>query len=114
MSAETKTAALMLTLHVLVTAFTHEARLWTAAIAVIACFFFLMIRRPPSFTLFPYTTLFRSARGVARHHEPPSTVDRSGRPVAPAGRRGRCPGSARRARAGRYAPRCAPAAPRRR
>src|SRR5690242_21629007 len=24
------------------------------------CFFFLMIRRPPSSTLFPYTTLFRS------------------------------------------------------
>src|SRR3712207_8109170 len=30
-------------------------------------FFFLMIRRPPRSTLFPYTTLFRShaARGVA-------------------------------------------------
>src|SRR5256885_12609673 len=27
-------------------------------------FFFLMIRRPPRSTLFPYTTLFRSARGV--------------------------------------------------
>src|SRR3712207_8926143 len=25
-----------------------------------ACFFFLMIRRPPRSTLFPYTTLFRS------------------------------------------------------
>src|SRR5260364_415960 len=24
------------------------------------CFFFLMIRRPPRYTLFPYTTLFRS------------------------------------------------------
>src|SRR5687767_15947412 len=32
-------------------------------------FFFLMIRRPPSSTLFPYTTLFRSLR---RHdHRPP-------------------------------------------
>src|SRR5438105_7569050 len=32
------------------------------------CFFFLMIRRPPRSTLFPYTTLFRSphvADGVA-------------------------------------------------
>src|SRR3712207_9302899 len=30
-------------------------------------FFFLMIRRPPRSTLFPYTTLFRSPRhGVAR------------------------------------------------
>src|SRR5260370_4311653 len=28
--------------------------------AVIVCFFFLMIRRPPRSTLFPYTTLFRS------------------------------------------------------
>src|SRR5215207_10205912 len=26
------------------------------------CFFFLMIRRPPRSTLFPYTTLFRSGR----------------------------------------------------
>src|SRR3712207_7941803 len=33
------------------------------------CFFFLMIRRPPRSTLFPYTTLFRS--GVAaRSHVP--------------------------------------------
>src|SRR2546430_6102710 len=31
-------------------------------------FFFLMIRRPPRSTLFPYTTLFRSReRGAARH-----------------------------------------------
>src|SRR5256885_212614 len=27
-------------------------------------FFFLMIRRPPRSTLFPYTTLFRSIRGL--------------------------------------------------
>src|SRR2546425_1404383 len=26
-----------------------------------------MIRRPPRSTLFPYTTLFRSMRGLARH-----------------------------------------------
>src|SRR2546430_10028101 len=26
------------------------------------CFFFLMIRRPPRSTLFPYTTLFRSSQ----------------------------------------------------
>src|SRR2546430_7117102 len=36
-------------------------------------FFFLMIRRPPRSTLFPYTTLFRSARpveplGIMLHH----------------------------------------------
>src|SRR5476651_2757941 len=29
-------------------------------------FFFLMIRRPPRSTLFPYTTLFRSRRGRPR------------------------------------------------
>src|SRR3712207_9246643 len=35
-------------------------------LGVVCCFFFLMIRRPPRSTLFPYTTLFRSAgkRGV--------------------------------------------------
>src|SRR2546421_13125208 len=31
--------------------------------SVIFCFFFLMIRRPPRSTLFPYTTLFRSGSG---------------------------------------------------
>src|SRR5690349_23129224 len=30
--------------------------------------FFLMIRRPPRSTLFPYTTLFRSGRLVGEHH----------------------------------------------
>src|SRR5256885_15662015 len=29
-------------------------------------FFFLMIRRPPRSTLFPYTTLFRSAEALSR------------------------------------------------
>src|SRR3712207_6990423 len=29
--------------------------------------FFLMIRRPPRSTLFPYTTLFRSARELGAH-----------------------------------------------
>src|SRR2546429_7188347 len=31
-------------------------------------FFFLMIRRPPRSTLFPYTTLFRSACGLDLHN----------------------------------------------
>src|SRR2546422_7547567 len=31
-------------------------------------FFFLMIRRPPRSTLFPYTTLFRSHHGRDRAH----------------------------------------------
>src|SRR2546427_9319965 len=32
--------------------------------AVLILFFFLMIRRPPRSTLFPYTTLFRSCQQV--------------------------------------------------
>src|SRR2546429_8608381 len=32
-------------------------------------FFFLMIRRPPRSTLFPYTTLFRSVERHRRHLE---------------------------------------------
>src|SRR5574341_2077250 len=35
-------------------------------------FFFLMIRRPPRSTLFPYTTLFRSVLGCARAFARPS------------------------------------------
>src|SRR3712207_6922107 len=50
-------------------------------------FFFVMIRRPPRSTLFPYTTLFRS------QHEHPAPVGRVGRDVeqrrlADAGRAG--------------------------
>src|SRR3989442_5826337 len=45
------------------------------------CFFFLMIRRPPRSSLFPYTTLFRSispsprcsASRTARTFSPPSS-----------------------------------------
>src|SRR2546430_17454744 len=44
-------------------------------------FFFLMIRRPPRSTLFPYTTLFRSPRGRCR----PGIAPR--RPPSPARRR---------------------------
>src|SRR3712207_6850983 len=50
-------------------------------------FFFLMIRRPPRSTLFPYTTLFRSRRrrGAARAVRGPA--GRPARPAAgPAGR----------------------------
>src|SRR5258705_5719879 len=36
--------------------FRHHSNCWRC------CFFFLMIRRPPRSTLFPYTTLFRSVR----------------------------------------------------
>src|SRR5690349_23091760 len=34
--------------------------LWRLLPSVSLCLFFLMIRRPPRSTLFPYTTLFRS------------------------------------------------------
>src|SRR3712207_8603933 len=42
-------------------------------------FFFLMIRRPPRSTLFPYTTLFRSeANAVRNPHSLDAATDRSG------------------------------------
>src|SRR3712207_8573622 len=41
-------------------------------------FFFLMIRRPPRSTLFPYTTLFRS-RGAPRVLAPRPVLPRPGR-----------------------------------
>src|SRR2546430_13197663 len=37
---------------------------------VVRYFFFLMIRRPPRSTLFPYTTLFRSPPGAAPGRRP--------------------------------------------
>src|SRR5260370_490219 len=40
-------------------------------------FFFLMIRRPPRSTLFPYTTLFRSHACRFRHRRPLPTMGRS-------------------------------------
>src|SRR5439155_27294944 len=45
------------------------------------CFFFLMIRRPPRSTLFPYTTLFRSSTrsaGLPTHARPTRRRSRSG------------------------------------
>src|SRR5438876_8197394 len=36
-----------------------------SALLLLYIFFFLMIRRPPRSTLFPYTTLFRSRPGLA-------------------------------------------------
>src|SRR5690242_20953109 len=39
--------------------------------------FFLMIRRPPRSTLFPYTTLFRSCRLDRRRSSTPRTVTTS-------------------------------------
>src|SRR3989337_3557696 len=50
----------------------HSSRyLYPAVYVLFLFFFFLMIRRPPRSTLFPYTTLFRS--------HPPRRWRRSGR-----------------------------------
>src|SRR3712207_7520864 len=40
-------------------------------------FFFLMIRRPPRSTLFPYTTLFRSQDGAAGDGQRAQPVDQA-------------------------------------
>src|SRR3712207_7449900 len=61
-------------------------------------FFFLMIRRPPRSTLFPYTTLFRS-QALDRHHDAPGRQPGGGdRPPADepgAGRAARVAGDPR-------------------
>src|SRR5688572_32945457 len=68
---------------------TSPSPFWRAmARPALRCFFFLMIRRPPRSTLFPYTTLFRSldlranpemeAQGVAIE----AHLDRGRGPVA--------------------------------
>src|SRR6267143_7043021 len=71
---------------------------------ILILFFFLMIRRPPRSTLFPYTTLFRSrgeASGDERRHipVPPSHILSLGGPLA--GARGRCCGGPERVGRGR-------------
>src|SRR3712207_9224991 len=68
---------------------------WFAILYLSLFFFFLMIRRPPRSTLFPYTTLFRSQRNQAAHR-------RRRRLSQP-----RSPAPARRGRAGRGARRMA-------
>src|SRR3712207_7348313 len=53
------------------------------SINVLAVFFFLMIRRPPRSTLFPYTTLFRSHALSARRSDRPGVrVGTAGDPGA--------------------------------
>src|SRR5258708_31036067 len=44
-------------------------------------FFFLMIRRPPRSTLFPYTTLFRSRSGDLAARSGPGRLGRAGTAV---------------------------------
>src|SRR2546430_17506825 len=66
-------------------------------------FFFLMIRRPPRSTLFPYTTLFRSDRALATR----DALVRGRLPVslAPRGVLPRLAGDARRLASGPFRPR---------
>src|SRR6266542_5260402 len=45
---------------------------------VVVSFFFLMIRRPPRSTLFPYTTLFRSRQSLRPRYLPHRRTDRIG------------------------------------
>src|SRR5690348_17895518 len=49
---------------------------------MIVCYFcFVVIRRPPRSTLFPYTTLFRSLVEAAEQHRGPLQVDPGHRPA---------------------------------
>src|SRR5215211_8507285 len=54
-------------------------------LCILSYFFFLMIRRPPRSTLFPYTTLFRSARRLPcrarRRRGPPAAPRAAGAPL---------------------------------
>src|SRR5256886_12878347 len=56
-------------------------------------FFFLMIRRPPRSTLFPYTTLFRSVHGLNETGSTKSDLLRLNTAITP-GINGACPGGA--------------------
>src|SRR5258708_31964916 len=47
-------------------------------VSICLFFFFLMIRRPPRSTLFPYTTLFRSADGPEHDDESRRKEERRG------------------------------------
>src|SRR5258707_10276668 len=51
-------------------------------------FFFLMIRRPPRSTLFPYTTLFRSRNESARRYLPAAVAQSGPADVHAAAHRG--------------------------
>src|SRR6266542_3190542 len=77
--------------------YTHDL----ATVVLAVTFFFLMTRPPPSSTLFPYTTLFRSRPPGSHRWTPRRAVDRS----PPLRRSGRV--SPRWVRAGRPPPRTA-------
>src|SRR5215467_6639367 len=67
---------------------------WVRTTMGLRCIFFLMIRRPPRSTLFPYTTLFRSrppgvASGAVRAEQLHRLAPRAHHPAEHAGRRDR-------------------------
>src|SRR3954462_16043603 len=50
--------------------YTHDCpHAWVAHLSPATSIFFLMIRRPPRSTLFPYTTLFRSHTSELQSHD---------------------------------------------
>src|SRR5258708_9150780 len=51
-----------------------SSRLCSACLPRYVLFFFLMIRRPPRSTLFPYTTLFRSLGGAPARGDGPAAA----------------------------------------
>src|SRR2546430_3969490 len=53
---------------------THLFRQHVVGEHILSLFFFLMIRRPPRSTLFPYTTLFRSRQATAASRQAASNV----------------------------------------
>src|SRR6266487_7031875 len=57
-------------------------RFVSVGVSSLFLFFFLMIRRPPRSTLFPYTTLFRS-RLAAAHEIVVAGIEREQHPHAP-------------------------------
>src|SRR5437773_3884639 len=56
--------------------FIHYYVLFNICLFSLYFFFFLMIRRPPRSTLFPYTTLFRSGSGRPDRRRRPDRGDR--------------------------------------
>src|SRR2546426_12106148 len=67
MRAVGMTQHIVITLYVCILFVLHD-------LCAVLLFFFLMIRRPPRSTLFPYTTLFRSGRRTGS--APPSSPGR--------------------------------------
>src|SRR3712207_7592597 len=74
-------------------------------ICTLLFFFFLMIRRPPRSTLFPYTTLFRSRAGTDRLDRGPVRRDAARRPRSRGGEGGAARRGRLRARLGAALPR---------